>query len=258
MKNRQEILDKYKVKEERIFVSNILDKINKFEITNNIIYTNFLNLNEFNIATNLINQFNINYTYFSLNDILEKRSIAIIPEYIKQCNFENISCIKVKNNSQIKLLHKDYMGAIYNIGIAEDMIGDIIVKENIAYIFLMKSILEYVLLNFNKVGNIKVEIETIDINNIDISYNFEDINIIVSSKRIDIVLSHLYNLSRNEIDKKILKNELVINSKIINNKTYLIKENDIIAFKKCGKFKYIGISKTTKTGNLVINIKKYS
>jgi RNA-binding protein YlmH len=258
MTSREDILNKYNNKEDKIFVSSILDKILKYNKTDTIITTNFLDMNEFKISVELLNKSKVNYKVFSLNDTLERKCIALVPEYIENYDFSNVTCIKAVANKSSKLLHKDFMGSIYSIGISEDMIGDIIAFENYAYIFLIDKVLNFILLNYTKVGNSKVEIEVMDINNLeDISNDFEDENVIVPSNRIDTVLSHVYSLSRSEVENKISKSELFINSKCIKNKTYLLKENDIVSFKRCGKFKYNSIVKSTKSNKLVIKIKKY-
>ncbi len=258
MINKQEVLNKYKDKDEKIFVSNILDKINKYEKLGSLITSNFLDINEFKIASQLLNKYKVKYTFFSLNNTLERKCIAILPEYNDDYDFSCLSCIKVLPNKNSKLFHKDYMGSIYNMGINEDMIGDIIVFENFAYIFLMTKVLEFTLLNYTKVGNSNIEIEIVNINELDnIIHNFEDINVIVPSNRIDTVLAHVYRLSRSEVEEKILRNDLYINSKCIVNKTHLLKENDIVSFRKCGKFKYNNIVKKTKNNNLVIKIEMY-
>lgn len=256
--NKTDILNMYKEKEDKLFASNILDKITKFEKTNTAQTTNFLDLNEFRIAIALLNKFKMKYEVFSMEDILERRCIAILPEYTQGYDFPVVSCIKVTANKEAKLSHKDYMGSIYNIGITEDMIGDIIAIDNYAYIFLMDKVLEYVLLNYTNVGKHKVEINVIDICDLnEITYNFEDKNVIVPSERIDSVLAHLYNLSRSDVENKMQKNEVYVNSKCVNNKTYILKENDIVSFRKFGKFKYIGIVKKTKNSNLVVSVKIY-
>lgn len=258
MINKQDILNKYNEKYDKIFASNILDKINKYDKTGSLITTNFLDINEFKISVELLNKYKIKYKVFSLDDMLEKKCVALLPDYNEEYDFSCVSCIKVLTNKNLKLFHKDYMGSIYNIGITEDMIGDIIVFENYAYIFLMSKVLEFILLNYTQVGNSKINIEVMDINKLeDIIHNFEDMNIIVPSNRIDTVLAHVYKLSRSEVESKISKNELYINSKCITSKTYALKENDIVSFRKCGKFKYIDIIKKTKNDNLVINIKIY-
>jgi len=258
MINRQEVLNKYNDKDDKIFASNILDKINKYEKTGFLLTTNFLDVNEFKISVELLNKYQIEYKFFSLGEVLEKRCIAILPEYSDSYDFSCVSCIKVTPNSNSKLLHKDYMGSIYNMGITEDVIGDIIVFEEYAYIFLMTTVLEFILFNYEKVGNSKINIEVVDINNLEeIIHNFEDKNIIVPSNRVDTVLAHVYKLSRSEVENKISKKELYINSKCVTSKTYTLKENDIVSFRKCGKFKYINIVKKTKSDNLVIMITMY-
>lgn len=256
--NKANILSMYKDKEDKIFASSMLDKIVKFKKTNSVITTNFLDLNEFKVAVALLNKFKMKYEIFSMNNFLERRCIVILPDYIDHYDFPEVKCIKVVANKEAKLMHKDYMGSIYNIGIAEEMIGDIIAFDTYAYIFLMDKVLEYVLLNYTNVGKCKIETKVINIDELkDLPDNLEDVNIIVPSERIDSVLAHLYNLSRSQVEEKIDRNELFVNSKCITNKTYMLKESDIVSFRRCGKFKYIGIIKTTKSNNLVVKVKKY-
>lgn len=47
---RAKILESYENKEEKILISNILDKAFRFDKENKVIYTNFLNLHELDLA----------------------------------------------------------------------------------------------------------------------------------------------------------------------------------------------------------------
>ena len=38
---------------------------------------------------------------------------------------------------------------------------------------------------------------------------------------------------------------------------YVLKENDTFSIRKIGKFKYIGVVKTTKSNNLIVQVLKY-
>mgnify|MGYP003485749846 FL=1 len=89
------ILEKYKNDEERLLLSSIIDKVNKFEKTDKIEYTNFLNLSEYNSVIFLLNELNVKYITFSLDNKLTKKVIFFIPSYITDekdifSNLENL------------------------------------------------------------------------------------------------------------------------------------------------------------------------
>lgn len=166
-------------------------------------------------------------------------------------NIPNISCFKIITDKE--LTHQSIMGSLYNF-ISEDYIGDIII-DNAYYFIVLDEIKEFILNNFEYVGNIKIKLE---LTNIPITERkYSDIELIVSSLRIDAIISRLLNITRTDIDEIINKKEVILNNEILTNRSYNLKENDIFSIRKKGKYKYIGVNKKTKKDNNVILIKKY-
>lgn len=67
-------------------------------------------------------------------DNAERKVIFIYPYYME---YEDIECpleiVQVEGNFKFKeISHKDYLGAILNLGIVREKIGDIIIHENFA------------------------------------------------------------------------------------------------------------------------------
>ena len=56
---RAKILESYENKEEKILISNILDKAFRFDKENKVIYTNFLNLHELDLANRVLNELKV-------------------------------------------------------------------------------------------------------------------------------------------------------------------------------------------------------
>ena len=86
---------------------------------------------------------------------------------------------------------------------------------------------------------------------------FEQIELIASSNRIDTVIERLIQTSRPNVLEKIKNKEIMLNYDILKNNSYLLKENDIFSIRRYGKFQYIGIKKETKNKNYIIECKKY-
>lgn len=264
-KSKNEILNGIKDKDEKIVISNILDKAIKFEKTDSVYFTNFLNLNELYNIEKILNYFSVKYVVFSPNKDIEKKNIAFIPSYleddINKIFLEHVSCIKISLNCNVRLLHKDYMGAIYSLGVKREFIGDIIAKGNVAYFFCMKSVEGYFMYNLNSVGKYDVELKVVDMFSEEVkslSLNFIEKEYIIPSLRVDGMLSEVYNLSRSETKEKIVKGDLFINDRNIFYPSTLINFGDIVSFKKCGKLKVGEKLRNTKSGNIVIKIYKYN
>ena len=86
---------------------------------------------------------------------------------------------------------------------------------------------------------------------------FDSIEIIASSNRIDTVIARLIQTSRQNISDKIKNKEIILNYDILKNNSYFLKENDVFSIRRYGKFQYIGIKKQTKHKNYIIECKKY-
>ena len=150
------------------------------------------------------------------------------------------------------------MGTIYSIGIKEDMIGDIFVYNDNCYVFCFKKNEQYILNNITRVGRVDVSITVLsfyadEVKNI--KPQFKSFDVIISSLRVDVVLSSIFALSRNEVKGKIKNGDLFVNSKEMYFVAYEVKDN--ISFRKCGKVKIGNILRNTKSGKVVLKIYKY-
>lgn len=262
---KSKILENITKKEEKILVSNILDKVLRFENNNTLEFTHFLDLNEIDIIKKVLDYLKINYFIAKPNLYAEKQAVFFIPDYLEfntnKVISDNISCIKIIPPIKGKLLHKDYMGSIYSLGIKHEMIGDIMAFDSCAYVFVMNTVKKFILDNLIKVKNQNVILELVDLSRdevLNLSYNFTEKEYIVCSKRIDAILSSVYNLSRNQVKEKINSGDLYINSKNTFYITDNLKKGDIVSFKRCGKFVFDDVVRETKNKNIVIKIKKYS
>lgn len=258
---KQSILLNIKTKEEKMKISNIIDKYNKSEIASKVVSTNFLDLNERNVATRILNRENIKYEVFLPNSYCEKCIILFIPNFIQSVEYqEYVSCIKIECANFFKLRHKDFMGSIYSLGVKNEYIGDIFLVDNACYVFVIKTIEKYILDNLFKVSNQNVECKSFSLNDKELDklkIDYIKKEYIIPSRRIDALLSEVYNISRKKVKEKIMAKDLYINSKECTDASFEFYENDIVSFKRCGKFKVGNELRKTKSGNICIEINRY-
>lgn len=167
----------------------------------------------------------------------------------------NVLLYEIKSKN--KLLHQEIMGTLFSLGIDPSMYGDILIIDNHYYIYILDIIENYLLTNLDKIKNNKVELIKLDIDYLkNYEREYEIIELIVSSNRIDTILSRLIHTSRDTITSKIKDKEILVNYDYPKN-SYFLKENDIFSIRRYGKYKYIGIINKTKKDNIVVRIYKY-
>ena len=158
-----------------------------------------------------------------------------------------------------KLTHREIMGSLFGLNIDSELFGDIIITNNHYYIMVINPIYNLILNEYNMVGNHPIKIKEVPIDTLtNYERKYEEIEIIVSSLRIDNVISRLIGTSRDAIKKKFLDDEIILNYEICHKLNYELKENDIFSIRKYGKYKFSGIIKETKKNNYIVKIYKYT
>ena len=160
--------------------------------------------------------------------------------------------------SKQELRHQDILGTMYSLNISPEMFGDIILYDNRYFIYVLKLFQNYFEMNFTKVRNSSVELVCLDISYLkDYKRDYEEIELIVSSERIDTVISSIIHSNRNVIKDKIKDKEILLNHDLLKNNSYVLKPGDVFSIRKFGKYKYVGIIKSTKKDNYIVKCLKY-
>lgn len=153
--------------------------------------------------------------------------------------------------------HQDIMGTLFNLGIDPSMYGDILIIDDHYYIYIMQIIEKYLLCNLIKINNSMIKLEKRDINYLnDYRREYDAVEFIVSSERVDTVVARLIQSNRGSVLKKIQDKELLVNYDYPKG-SYNLKKGDILSIRKYGKYKYDGVIKITKKRNMIIRLLKY-
>ena len=174
--------------------------------------------------------------------------------YIK----EEPKVILYEIKSKIPLEHREILGTLFSLNITSELFGDIVITNNHYYIYVLESIAPYIKNNLLLIKNSRIELIEVPLETLkEYHKEYETIEIIASSTRIDTVISRLIQTSRPNIIEKIKNKEIILNYDILKNNSYQLKENYIFSIRRYGKYQYIGIKKETKSKNYIIECKKY-
>ena len=160
--------------------------------------------------------------------------------------------------SKVELRHQDILGTLFSLNIINEMFGDIIVDDGKYYIYILKIIDNYIRSNLLFIRNAPIELVERELNYLENYHQkYEEYSIIVSSLRIDTIISRIINTNRSNVIDKIKNKEILVNYEVLTKSSYTLKEQDIFSIRKFGKYKFIGIEKTTKKDNYIVKYQKY-
>lgn len=248
-------------KDVRFFENRILEMANKCYHKGIYTYSDFLDLNEQNCFNNLLSKLPpINYSLLGGNIYAERKIIVFEPKEACYQYQLPISIIKIEPLSLKfgeNLNHRDYLGAILNLGIDRSKTGDILIKDKIAYLYVFDSISDYIIENLTRIRHTSVICTYYPMTDINILPEFKEIMGTVGNIRLDAVISLAFGLARSNVTKIIGEAKVFVNGKLITSNGYSLKENDLISVRGFGRIIYSEHISITKKGRNLIKILKY-
>ncbi len=267
MMNKTELLKEYKKQEDKLCLSQVLDKIEFSEIRQKIEYTDFLDMYQISLVESFLKKIKHNtHIIYGGFENAERKILIIYPEkYNKNMieknykNIFNIIRIELNDYDKGKFTHRNYLEGIVKLGLKREKVGDILVSSDGADIVTFKDfseILKQELKTLNRFENAEIEINEIDeITKVEI--NVETINIIVPSLRLDNIVSDLAKTSRSKAVEIISAERVFLNGECVTKQSKNIKIGDSITIRGKGRFNIKEESGTTRSGRSVLVIEKF-
>ncbi|MEE1516566.1 MAG: YlmH/Sll1252 family protein [Lachnospiraceae bacterium] len=154
--------------------------------------------------------------------------------------------------------HRDFLGAIMNLGIKRETIGDIFVSGKQGYVFVDEKISEYIIENLDKIKHTHVKVSKITSLPEEFAVNLKEIKLLVSSLRLDVVIASKCKLSRNQALELFRDKKVFLNERLCENNSYNVKAGDIISVRGYGKMIFKEISGETRKGRIYIQMEEYA
>lgn len=215
----------------------------------------FLNPFELSVLNDIAKINNIEIVFLSCNKESE-RNIFIANPYSNEIDSKDyISVLKFKQNN---ITHPDVLGALLNLGLERNDIGDIYIGDGICEFVVLNKDKDFVKFNLTKIKNESVNLD-FKKDNILSKNKIEYIEKkgFISSLRLDNIVSEFVNLSRSKA-KTLIKRRLVkVDFQIIDNPSKIIEENSLISIRKEGRFIFDKVIGKSKKDNYHIEYRKY-
>lgn len=252
-------------KEEPHLLINRIEDLHKQALKRQIISeTEFLDMAEGSAALRHLKKSHYSFNLWGGYEEAERKIALIYPdEFVERFNVsDHLTFLKVtpRNNPFAKQPgHRDYLGALMNLGIERRVLGDIIMQEQGCILICVNHIVDYLETHFTKVGNNEISLLTInDLSDVISNRKFRHIRNTVSSTRLDSLVKVCINVSRGDSATLIKSGKVFVNGLEIDKISFEVAQTSIISIRGYGKYRLTTIGKRTKKDRLVVEIDQYT
>lgn len=155
-----------------------------------------------------------------------------------------------------QLSHRDILGALMSLGFDRKATGDILIIDNIGYLFCLESIADYIIRNLTSIRHTSVRVSLCDPPE-KLSLPPAPVSVNVASERLDVLIAAVYKLGRTAAKDLVSAERVYVNSRLASNAGASVPEGSIISVRGYGRFRYEGMLKTTRKGRLAVQVCVY-
>lgn len=242
-----------------ILFSRLSEAVSFSEKAQSAKFIGFLDERETYVSSKFLEKSKIqNYRFFGGFDGSKRNVLCIYPEgFICDDNTFPINAVKFSFRKEDELTHRDFLGSLMAANFKRDAIGDILIFDDYAIVFMLETICSPVLSEIKKIGRVGIKSEIFD--NVSISYEqkFEEIGGTVASLRIDCVVAMLIKKNREFAADLIKDKKVQINFSDVVKTSAVVIEKDIITIRGFGKYLLNEVGNETKKGRIYITIFRY-
>lgn len=249
----------------KILKSRLTDLATKAYNQNIYTYSGFLNGSELAVLYSMREE--LGFIPYSLNggyELAERAMVRFGSEelfgYDEPWRIAIIKAEPLIDKFADSLSHRDFLGALMNLGIERNVLGDVVIKDNKrAFIMCQDNMTEYIMENLNKVKHTNIKCSCIDINEDlnELKPELVDMNLVVAAARFDAIIAAAIKCSRQEALNLFKAMKVTLNGRCCTRNSMTLKPDDIFSIRGHGKFQFVGCGNETRKGRIYVHLKQY-
>lgn len=252
------------IKKDSFFVQHLFDLAERAKRYGSPVFTDFMTTKELSLFFNHIRSFqDVSVAAWGGHEDCQHKMGGFFPYYediVPDCSVFPIQCLCVEAvNAKFakEIGHRDYLGAILNLGIERSMIGDIRISNHTAYVFCNQDFVPFILNGLTLIRRTSVRCRVIeDIEEIP-AQEYEIRQCSVASLRLDNIVAAMIGSARGKAGELITQGKVFADYEERTTNHYRCKDNTSITIKGYGKYKLYVQGELTRKGKQKITIYKY-
>lgn len=201
----------------------------------------------------------LRYRLFGGFDGSARKMLCIYEDYCEDYITDEfpMRCLTFVFRKEDRLNHRDFLGSLMGLRLKREVIGDIIIAEGIAQIFVTETAARLIMSDLKKIGRVGVRISDDRPFEIEVRQEFDEFGSTVASLRLDCIVSAAAKVSREAAARLIRSEKVSVNHFSSTSLSQELKEGDVISVRGSGRFIFAKIGDTTKKERIHIILRKY-
>lgn len=235
-------------------------------------YSNFLNLNEQNIFHGCKAELYGEYQLFGGYEGAERQMIAFLPDAFLRAREDHscrhgarlaqfpITCCRISPRNRRfseDLTHRDVLGSLMNLGLERELLGDILIHEQAAYLFCHSRSFPLIQRDLDRIRHTSVTVEAAEHLEGQIGPRLELCQGTVRSNRLDSILAEMCHLSRSQAAELLRRGLVFRDGRQAVGASDRLKPGEIISIRGTGRFQFLEEQGETKKGRVKVSYYKY-
>lgn len=225
------------------------------------VYSDFLTTREYTVLNQIKKQFPpVHLEFFGGHVECDHMICGFFPKDWPNIDFP-VCCIRadaIDSRYAQSLSHRDYLGAILNLGIERSKIGDIRICNKTAFVFCKEDFAPFIIEHFTMVKHTPVHCEILSSAGDIPLQQFEQSVRSVASCRLDNIVSAITRSSRTKSSELIRQGLVVAEHEVRTSVSYICHDKAVITIRGHGKYRLqIPADCYTRKGKQKIIIYKY-
>ncbi len=196
------------------------------------------------------------YALFGGYEGAERAILCFMPDWCDEPIYP-ITAITFSYRSCDKLSHRDFLGALMALGINRETVGDILIENGRAVVFVHNDVADFIMSQIVKIGSVGVNLQKGYVTPLPNASSVKACSDTVASLRIDCVVASICDFSRNSAAEAISDGRVYVNSVGVSKATLCVKNGDIITVRQKGRFKITSCDECSKKGRIILKYDKY-
>ncbi|MCX7773935.1 MAG: YlmH/Sll1252 family protein, partial [Clostridia bacterium] len=157
-----------------------------------------------------------------------------------------------------ELSHRDYLGALMNLGIKRETIGDILVHPDSCQLIAFADMAQYIVSSLSRVGSLEVEAEIRNLKELKLpELKFKDMVVTVASLRLDALIAEAFSLSRSDAADYIAGGKVYLDFEECTHPSESVKEGSIMTLRGMGKAILLQVGQMSKKNRTFVTIRRF-
>ncbi len=277
---REKLLKGAKTEEDRLFVAKLLDKAERAD-RGYLTFTHFMDPHQRAIAKRILRDIGKPVIFEGGYADAERVVGLFLPDYLSfdypgdhtsnsppteilkelRSNPEYpLSLLQVvykKNTYAKELTHRDYLGALMNLGVKRETLGDILIHDDFAQVIVLSDVAPYLENNLTQVGRVSVEVQSSDLSQLLLpQVKTEEKTATVASLRLDAIVAEGFKLSRSQASEYIEAGKVYLQFEECTNGAKAVEEGSTISLRGMGRIILDKVGGNSKKNRIFVTLRR--